>query len=78
MKASARIKAAQRDNERWVLGVIRREGSYSPCIPRQAIYNALERLVAFGVVRWCERKFAYVLGKVNYREVRGEIASFRF
>lgn len=56
-----RIKAAQRENERWILERIRREGTFRPVVCRSSTYNALDRLKAAGTIRYDQRLMGYVL-----------------
>lgn len=57
----ARIRAGQKENERWVLQTIRREGSYYPDLAGSSIYNALDRLAGKGKIRYSKAKRGYVL-----------------
>ncbi len=63
MNANERIQTAKRDWERWVLQMIRKNEVWEPMIGanRVAVYNAVDRLVARGKIRFDRRKHGYVL-----------------
>lgn len=66
MTLQQRIRAAQRENERALLRVIKSaatswRGSFWPGRMRTAWWNALERLEAKGRVRYSRAKMGYVV-----------------
>lgn len=63
MNAYERIKDAQRENEKFVLKIIRMRGDYPLYSPNIPIINAITRLVNAGKIRWHGRHRVYVRNK---------------
>ena len=64
-KGNAKIRAAMRENEQYIMALIERNGSFRP-MPESctlAIYNAIERLKKSGKIRFDRYRSAYVLSK---------------
>jgi hypothetical protein len=73
MNANKKIKAAQRENERWVLRFIRsavkQERRWVPEVfAGMAMHNAVTRLVARGVIRYVRTRAKYGFNS-GYEEV---------
>ena len=58
------IQKAKRENEKWIVGVIKKDGKWYPNehgVGTVPLYNALRRLEEKKVVRYSRKAYGYVL-----------------